>query len=170
MATKKSARLPLQRFAMVGAGIQGAQIAMIAARAGYDVTVYDPRAGAFRQTFEKIRADLKAKKVAPIIPWNQWEACAQKVRQVQELAAALEDAELVLEAVPENLELKKKVWREIGAKALPAAILATNSSSMPVSRFERAGGRPEQVLNIHFYFPLQGVNMVDIMGGTRTRA
>jgi 3-hydroxybutyryl-CoA dehydrogenase len=41
---------------------------------------------------------------------------------------------------------------------------------MPVSRFEKEGGRPEQVLNIHFYFPLQGVNMVDIMGGTRTRA
>ncbi len=56
-----------------------------------------------------------------------------------------------------------------GAKAHPAAILATNSSSMPVSRFENEGGRPEQVLNIHFYFPLQGVNMADIMGGTRTR-
>jgi len=41
---------------------------------------------------------------------------------------------------------------------------------MPVSRMENAGGRPEQVLNIHFYFPMQGVNMVDIMGGTRTRA
>jgi 3-hydroxybutyryl-CoA dehydrogenase len=166
---KKSAKLPLKKFAMVGTGIQGTQIAMIAARAGYDVTVFDPRPGAFRQTFEKVRADLKAKKVTPIIPWNQWEACAAKVRQVLELKAAVQDAELVLEAVPENLEIKLKVWKEIGRLAHPGAILATNSSSMPVSRMEAAGGRPEQVLNIHFYFPMQGVNMTDIMGGSCTR-
>jgi 3-hydroxybutyryl-CoA dehydrogenase len=166
---KKSVKLPLKKFAMVGTGIQGTQIAMIAARAGYDVTVFDPRPGAFRQTFEKVRADLKAKKVTPIIPWNQWEACAAKVRQVQDLGQAVRAAELVLEAVPENLEIKLKVWKEIGRLAHPGAILATNSSSMPVSRMEAAGGRPEQVLNIHFYFPMQGVNMTDIMGGTRTR-
>lgn len=166
---KKSATLPLRKFAMVGTGIQGTQIAMIAARAGYDVTVYDPRPGAFRQTYEKVRADLKAKKVTPIIPWNQWEAVSKKVRQVQDLKKAVRDAELVLEAVPENLEIKLKVWKQIGELAAPGAILATNSSSMPVSRMEAAGGRPEQVLNIHFYFPMQGVNMTDIMGGTRTR-
>ena len=60
MATKKSAKLQLKKFAMVGTGIQGTQIAMIAARTGYEVTVFDPREGAFRQTFEKLRADLKA--------------------------------------------------------------------------------------------------------------
>ena len=168
MAAKKT-KLPFRKFAMVGTGIQGTQIAMIAARAGYEVTVYDPRPGAFRQTYEKVRADLKAKKVTPIIPWNQWEAVAGKVRQVQDLAAAVGDAELVLEAVPENLDIKLKVWKQIGEVAAPGAILATNSSSMPVSRMEAAGGRPEQVLNIHFYFPMQGVNMTDIMGGTRTR-
>jgi len=65
MAAKKSAKLPLKKFAMVGTGIQGTQIAMIAARTGYEVTVFDPREGAFRQTFEKLRADLKAKRSLP---------------------------------------------------------------------------------------------------------
>ena len=86
MPQKKLSKLPLQKFAMVGTGIQGTQVAMIAARTGYDVTVFDPRAGAFRQTFEKIRADLKAKKVTPIIPWNQWEACAKKVARCRRCA------------------------------------------------------------------------------------
>ena len=63
---------------------------------------------------------------------------------------------------------KRKVWRDLGQKSPAAAILATNSSSMPVSRMEAAGGRPEKSLNIHFYFPLQGVNHVDVMGGTAT--
>lgn len=170
MPQKKKPELPLRNFAMIGSGIQGTQIAMIAARAGYGVTVYDPRPGAFRQTFEKIRADLKAKKATPVIPWNQWEACARKIRPVRDLAEAVAGAELILEAVPENLEVKRRVWAELGRLAPAGAIIATNSSSMPVSRLEGAGGRPEQVLNIHFYFPMQGVNMVDIMGGSRTRA
>ncbi len=170
MPQKKKPKPPLRRFAMIGSGIQGTQIAMIAAAADYEVTVYDPREGAFRQTLEKVRADLKTKKAVPVIPWNRWEACARRVRPVQDLAEAVERAELILEAVPENLEVKRKVWAELGRLAPPDAIIATNSSSLPVSRLEGVSGRPDQVLNIHFYFPMQGVNMVDIMGGTRTRA
>ncbi|MBN2034369.1 MAG: hypothetical protein JW836_13940 [Deltaproteobacteria bacterium] len=163
-----SKRLPFKKVAVVGTGILGAQIALIAAHRGYKVKVYDPREGAFQQTYEKIRTDLKAKKVKPIIPWSEWAACAQAVRQVANLGKTVKDADLVIEAIPENLELKTAVFRELGEKAPAGAILATNSSSMPVSRFEGVSGRPERCLNIHFYFPLQGVNMVDLMGGTRT--
>jgi 3-hydroxybutyryl-CoA dehydrogenase len=163
-----SKRLPLKKVAVVGTGILGAQIAMIAAHEGYKVKVFDPREGAFQQTYEKIRSDLKAKKVKPIIPWSEWAACAQAVKQVTDLGETVKDADLVIEAVPENAELKTAVFKELGEKAAPGAILATNSSSMPVSRFEEVSGRPERCLNIHFYFPLQGVNMVDLMGGTRT--
>jgi 3-hydroxybutyryl-CoA dehydrogenase len=163
-----SKRLPLKKVAVVGTGILGAQIAMIAAHAGYKVKVFDPREGAFQQTYEKIRFDLKAKKLKPSIPWSEWAACTQAVKQVTDLGEAVKDADLVIESVPENRELKIAVFKELGAKAAAGAILATNSSSMPVSRFEEASGRPERCLNIHFYFPLQGVNMVDLMGGTRT--
>jgi len=163
-----SKRLPLKKVAVVGTGILGAQIAMIAAHAGYKVKVFDPREGAFQRTYEKIRSDLKAKKVKPIIPWSEWAACAQAVKQVTDLGEAVKDADLVIESVPENRELKTAVFKELGEKAAVGAILATNSSSMPVSRFEEVSGRPERCLNIHFYFPLQGINMVDLMGGTRT--
>jgi 3-hydroxybutyryl-CoA dehydrogenase len=163
-----SKRLPLKKVAVVGTGILGAQIAMIAAHKGYRVKVFDPREGAFQQTYEKIHSDLKAKKVKPIIPWSEWPACAKAVKQVMDLGEAVKDADLVIEAIPENRELKTAMFTELGQKAAPGAILATNSSSMPVSRFEEVSGRPERCLNIHFYFPLQGVNMVDLMGGTRT--
>jgi 3-hydroxybutyryl-CoA dehydrogenase len=163
-----SKRLPLKKVAVVGTGILGAQIAMIAAHTGYKVKVFDPREGAFQQTYEKIRSDLKAKKVKPIILWSEWPACAKAVKQVTDLGEAVKDADLVIEAIPENRELKTAVFKELGEKAPAGAILATNSSSMPISRFEAVSGRPERCLNIHFYFPLQGVNMVDLMGGTRT--
>ena len=161
-------RLPIKKVAIVGTGILGTQIAMIAAHRGCKVKVFDPREGAFQQTYERIHADLKGKKVKPMIPWSEWKTSAGAVKQVLDLGETVKDADLVIEAVPENLELKQAVFKELGEKAPAGAILATNSSSMPVSRFEAASGRPEQCLNIHFYFPLQGVNMVDLMGGTRT--
>jgi 3-hydroxybutyryl-CoA dehydrogenase len=88
---------------------------------------------------------------------------------VTDLDQAVKEAEFVVEAVPEDLALKRKVFEELGRKAPPEAIFATNSSSMPVSRMEDASGRPERVLNTHFYMILDGMNMADVMGGTKTR-
>ncbi|HXZ38290.1 MAG TPA: 3-hydroxyacyl-CoA dehydrogenase NAD-binding domain-containing protein, partial [Thermodesulfobacteriota bacterium] len=85
-----------------------------------------------------------------------------------ELSPALAGADLVIEAVPEVLELKRKVFSELDLLAPPEAILATNSSTMPVSRMEDATRRPEKVLNIHFYPPIEQKNIVDLMGGSRT--
>jgi 3-hydroxybutyryl-CoA dehydrogenase len=158
----------IEKVALVGTGILGAQIAMLAANAGYKVKAFDPVPGAFVGTYNKIFADLKAKGVNPFIPWERWEACRDAVKQETDLGEAVKDADLVIEAVPENVELKNKVFAELGKKTKAGAILATNSSSLPISKMELSSGRPEKCLNIHFYFPLQGVNMVDIMGGTKT--
>ncbi|MFX0095031.1 MAG: 3-hydroxyacyl-CoA dehydrogenase family protein, partial [Candidatus Hodarchaeota archaeon] len=97
-----------------------------------------------------------------------WDTCAKAIKQTVNIEEAIKEAELIIEAIPENLELKRSIFQELGKKAPSDAILATNSSSIPVSRLESSSGRPEYCLNIHFYFPLQGTNMVDIMGGTST--
>jgi 3-hydroxybutyryl-CoA dehydrogenase len=159
---------PFRKVAVVGTGVLGTQIAMLAANAGYRVKVYDPVAGAFEATYRKIHADLKAKKASPLIPWEKWEKVRKSIVHETDLASVVKDADLVVEAVPEILDLKKKVWTDLGNMTKQGAILATNSSSMPVSKMEKSGGRLKESLNIHFYFPLQGVNMVDIMGGTKT--
>ena len=75
------------------------------------------------------------------------------------MAQALEDADLVIEAVPENLELKRKVFQQMDELAPAGAILATNSSTIPVSRIEDATARPEKCLNLHFYTPVTGLNI-----------
>ena len=159
---------PLDRVALIGTGILGTQIAMLAAHAGYTVKMYDPRNDAFLETYTKLEKDLRTKQVTPLIPWEDWAKCRQAVQQTTNLDEAVKDAELVIEAVPENEELKNKVFKELGEKTPRQAILATNSSSMPVSKMEASSGRPELCVNMHFYLPLQGVNIVDIMGGTKT--
>lgn len=161
---------PFQQIAVVGTGTLGAQIALLAANAGYSVTVYDQRTGALDEMIQTLDADLRKKRVQPFIPFDRWQACRQQITEMTDIDAAIKGAELIIEAVPENLDLKCKVFKELGEKASPETILATNSSSIPVSHLEQSSGRPERCLNLHFYMVLQGMNMADVMGGTRTLA
>jgi len=159
---------PFQRVAVVGTGTLGAQIALLAASAGYSVNVFDQKPGAFDEMIDKLQMDLKAKQVAPSIAFGQWDECRRQIQQFEKLDAAVKAADLVIEAVPENLELKCEVFRQLGKLAPPEAVLATNSSSIPISHLEQSSGRPERCLNLHFYMALQGMNMADVMGGTCT--
>lgn len=159
---------PLNRVTVIGTGTLGTQIALLAAHTGYQVKIYDVREGTFKETLETLRSDLQAKGKEPFVPLDRWDACQAAIQELTDLDEALREAELAVEAVPEDLELKRQVFAELGRKAPPDAILATNSSSMPVSRLEESSGRPEKCLNIHFYMILDGMNMADVMGGTRT--
>jgi 3-hydroxybutyryl-CoA dehydrogenase len=159
---------PIKKVAVVGTGTLGTQIAIQAACYGYDAKAYDQDPGSFPKTLQKIRELIKMRGKGPTLPMEEWEQGAQKVRLAKDLPEAVKEADLVIEAVLENLELKRKVFSQIDSLAPQGAILATNSSSIPVSKIESATKRPEKCLNLHFYIPASSMNMVDIMGGTKT--
>jgi len=159
---------PFNNVCVVGAGFLGTQIALLSANSGYKVTVYDTKASAFDDTYARLTTDFKNKKINPIIPWEKWDALKNSIAFSTDPAVALKDADLVVEAVFEELELKRKVFKMIGDNAPEKAILASNSSSMPISRFEDSSGRPEKCINTHFYLPLQGMNMTDLAAGKKT--
>jgi 3-hydroxybutyryl-CoA dehydrogenase len=159
---------PFEHVAVVGTGILGTQIAMLSAYAGYKVSIYDIREGAFDETYGKLFADLKAKVVNPFIPWDDWAKCKSQITFTTRIADALKDADLVVEAITEDVETKRKVFKLMNENAPAKTIFATNSSSLPVSRMEQSSGRPERCINTHFYLPLQGMNMADLMAGTKT--
>ncbi len=161
-------RPEIKKVAIVGAGTLGAQIAVLAADAGYDVTAFDTNPKAFSKNLEDLRLSLRNKGKEPFISWDRWETSSERIAQSAALETTVARADLVIEAAPENLELKRKVFRELGRLSPTGAILATNSSSLPVSRIEESSGRPERCLNLHFYRPLEGMNIVDVMGGSRT--
>jgi len=158
----------IKNVVVIGTGMLGTQIAIQAACYGYDVKAYDEVVESFQKTFQKIPGVMKRQGKGPTVAMKQWKLAAQKVKLFKDLAEALRGADLVIEAVPENLELKRKLFAEIDSLAPPGAILATNSSSIPISRIETATRRPEKCVNIHFYMPATGMNMADIMGGART--
>jgi 3-hydroxybutyryl-CoA dehydrogenase len=160
----------IERVAVIGLGTLGSQIAMQAAAYGFDVVGFDPNAAAFATAQEKIRGAMDMVRKGPTYPVARWNEVAGKVRLVSDLAAAVKGADLVIEVVAENLDLKRKVFAELDRLAPPDAILATNSSSIPISRIEGATQRPQACLNMHFYQPAVGMPMADLMGGTRTSA
>jgi len=159
---------PFEKITVIGTGTLGTQIALLAANAGYNVTIYDVREGAFSETFDRLHSSIEAKGITPMIPWDQLVVIQGEIRQVTDLEEAVRNADLIVESVPEDLEIKQDVFKELGKKAPPKTIFATNSSSMPISRMEESSGRPEKCLNTHFYNILEGMNMADVMGGTRT--
>lgn len=158
----------IEKVAVLGLGTLGAQIAGQAAAVGYNVSAYDPDEGVFQRSMEAIMAIDQSKVRPSPIKVSKWPAAGRKIKMCSSLAQAVSEADLVIEVVPENLDLKLKVWREMDEAAPDHAILATNSSSMPVSKLEGATRRPEKCLNIHFYHLTLGQNMADVMGGTMT--
>jgi 3-hydroxybutyryl-CoA dehydrogenase len=160
----------IKKVAVVGSGILGTQIAVQSAHFEYDVSVYDADPASFDKAFQGLKTVLSKAVGKALFTATQWEDAARKIIRCSELSKAIGDADLVIEAVPEDLPLKRKVFKQIDAIAPEKAILATNSSSIPISKIESATARPEQCLNLHFYFPAMGTTMVDVMGGTRTTA
>jgi 3-hydroxyacyl-CoA dehydrogenase len=158
----------IRKVAVIGTGLLGTQIAMISAHAGYKVSVYDTISGAFDDTYKKLYADFKAEGISPFIPWDRWEECKTAITFTTHLGDALKGADLVVEAITEEVETKRKVFKQMGENAPAKAIFASNSSSIPVSRMEESSGRPERCINTHFYHGLLGANMVDLMAGTKT--
>ena len=110
---------PFKKIAVVGTGTLGAQIAMMASNAGYSVIVFDQQAGAFDAMMEKLHADITAKQIEPFIPFDRWPVCRRQIKQIEDLAEAVKDADLVIEAVPENLELKCEIFRQLGQLTPP---------------------------------------------------
>jgi 3-hydroxybutyryl-CoA dehydrogenase len=160
--------MKIQNVAVIGTGILGTQIAIQAACYNYKVAVFDLDAASWARVLERLKIRMQNSSRKPTIPWPQMKRGAKLVTQCASLKEAVAGTDLVIEAVPENLVLKRKVFRELDIMAPRKAILATNSSSIPVSRLEKATNRPEKCLNIHFYSLDQGRNIVDVMGGTRT--
>jgi 3-hydroxybutyryl-CoA dehydrogenase len=159
----------IEKIAVVGGGFMGIQIAIVAAKfAGNEVALYDISAEAFERARKIEEALLASQVTTGKITAETKGEIQRRITFFSDLPTTLNDADLVIEAVPEILDLKRKVFAELDRWAPPEAILSTNSSTIPVSRMEDTTRRPEKVLNIHFYPPIEQKNIVDLMGGTKT--
>lgn len=149
--------------AIIGAGTMGARIAFQSARHGVEVFLYD----AFPQALARAEGEIKqwfAERLPPV----ERDAAEARLHFCAALEECVARAQLIIETVPENLELKRNVFAEIDRVAPPEAWMATNSSSLPSSKIADVTRRPEKVFNINFTNPLSGDLLVELMGHAQT--
>lgn len=149
----------IKTVGVVGAGTMGKEIGKQAALHGYALRIHDIDPEALKDAEEKIGFAVESEK---------GEGVLEGVSFHEDLGEAVREADLIIEAVPEDLELKRKVFSRIDGAAPPHAIIATNSSSIPISKIENSVARKDKVLNVHFYQPIQERPMAEIMGGNET--
>lgn len=160
--------LPIKRVCIVGSGFMGGQIGLQCAVHGYPVWMHDSSESALRRCAEEQDLTLDAQFEAGVVSTSGRQAILDRIRFTSSIAEAAGDADLVIEAVKEELDVKRDVFRRLDEICSPQAILATNSSSIRVSRIETATSRPDKVLNLHFVQPVWKHPFVELMRGTAT--
>jgi len=157
--------LDVQRVAVIGAGVMGTGIAQVAARAGYRVELFDVVPGAAQKSLERIADSL-----GRAVEKGRCTA-AEREEALRKLSAAAEmpaQADLIIEAAPENLELKKELFARLSKAARADAILASNTSSLPITAIASAAAHPERVIGLHFFNPVPAMKLLEIVQGERT--
>ena len=158
---------------MIGAGTMGHGIAQVAAQAGYAVRLADAVPGAAAAALERIRANLEGGVARGKLTAAARDAALARIAAGDGAEAAARGADLVIEAVPEDLGLKRDLFARLAAAA-PAAVLATNASSLSVAAIAAAAPAPGRVVGMHFFNPVHLMKLVEVVThdgtGADTRA
>ena len=148
--------------AVIGSGTIGSQIAIMLASGGGEVRLYDPNADQLEAARRYVEAEL------PRVVAGRSGALPGRLVLSRTLQAAVADTWMVVEAIPERLDLKRKMFGDLDRLAPEDAILASNSSSYPTSQLIDAVSRPGRVANTHYYGGLPEVNVVEVMSCGKT--
>lgn len=155
------------RLAVVGAGLMGAGIAQVAAQAGWAVTMRDVDDAATGRGMAAIRSSLEKFAARGKLTGDAVETALGRIAPTTDLAAAA-DADIVVEAVFERLEAKQEVFRELDRICRAGAVLATNTSAIPITQIAAATQRPESVIGTHFFSPVPMMPLCELVRGYKT--
>jgi 3-hydroxybutyryl-CoA dehydrogenase len=156
------------RLAVVGGGGMGSQIAQQAALHGVEVWLQDVSAKQLGKAVEQNRGLLQRRVEKGRLAQSEADAAVARVRTTTDLAEAAAGAEIVIEAIVERLDAKREVFAELDRLCPPATVLASNSSTMPISKIASATGRADRCCNLHFFFPVLVMELCEVVRGPET--
>jgi 3-hydroxybutyryl-CoA dehydrogenase len=154
--------------AVLGAGTMGHGIAQVSAMAGYRVTLNDPQPGAVERGIGQVSANLRKGVERGKVAQGDADAALARLSAAESVMEAVQDAWLVIEAAPERMEIKERIFADVYGFAPHGAILATNTSSLSVSRIAAATGAPERVIGLHFFNPVHIMKLLEVVRGEHT--
>ncbi len=159
--------MEVKTLAVVGAGQMGAGIAQVAAQSGIPVVLVDLDAGLVQKALAGIRSQLDRAVSKGKLQAAEAQAAAARIRGGSSAQDAAQ-ADFAVEAVTENEAVKKKVFQDLARALRPQAILATNTSSIPITRIAASVEHPERVIGMHFMNPVPVMQLVEIIRGAQT--
>ena len=162
-----SSSTPSPTVAVIGAGLMGAGIAQVAATAGHPVVLRDVTAAALDRGVAGIRTSLDRFAAKGKLSAEDAAAALGRITATPDLEAAA-DADIVVEAVFERLEIKHEVFRELDRICRDGAVLATNTSAIPVTQIAAVTQRPESVVGTHFFSPVPMMGLCELVRGFKT--
>nr|WP_281254715.1 3-hydroxyacyl-CoA dehydrogenase family protein [Streptomyces aidingensis] len=156
-----------RKLAVIGAGLMGSGIAQVAAQAGWDVVLRDVTGDALARGRAGIERSLERFTAKGTLGTADAEAAVGRITTTTELEAAA-DADIVVEAVFERLDIKQEVFRALDRLVKDEAVLATNTSAIPITKIAAATSRPERVVGTHFFSPVPMMTLCELVRGLRT--
>jgi 3-hydroxybutyryl-CoA dehydrogenase len=158
----------MKKISVIGAGTMGNGIAHVFAQNGFHVTLVDVSQEQLNKALSTITKNLDRQVTKGVIPADHKKAILERIDTNTSLASGVKDADLVVEAATENLDLKLSIFKNIDEHAPKGAILASNTSSISITRIASVTSRPGKVIGMHFMNPVPVMKLVEIINGYAT--
>jgi 3-hydroxybutyryl-CoA dehydrogenase len=159
--------MKIEKVGVIGAGQMGNGIAHVCAVAGYDVVIEDINADALGKARATIERNLHRQAVRGVITQADVDATMKRIRVAGDISAMV-DRDLIIEAATENEQVKRKLFQELCTRLKPHTMLATNTSSISITRLAAATDRPERFIGLHFMNPAPVMQLVEVIRGIAT--
>jgi len=160
--------MEIKNITVLGSGIMGHGIAQVSAMAGYNVVLRDIEQPFLDKAMEKIKWSLDKLVSKEKISENERGEIFSRIKPIVDLKDAVHDCDLVIEAVPEIMDLKKKVYAELDKVASDQVVFASNTSTLPITEIANTISRPKKFIGIHFFNPPQLMKLVEVIPGQET--
>jgi len=159
--------MKIEKVGVIGAGQMGNGIAHVCAIAGYDVVIEDINADALGKARATIERNMHRQAVRGVITQADVDAAMKRIRVASDISA-MTDRDLIIEAATENEQVKRKLFQELCTRLKPHTMLATNTSSISITRLAAATDRPERFIGLHFMNPAPVMQLVEVIRGIAT--
>jgi enoyl-CoA hydratase / 3-hydroxyacyl-CoA dehydrogenase len=160
--------MAINKITVLGSGVMGHGIAQVSAMAGYTVTLRDIEQSFLDKAMEKIRWSLNKLVEKQKLSHSDADTIFARITPKVNLKDALADADLLIEAVPEDMNLKKKVYAEVDSVAEQKTLYASNTSTLPITDMATLTNRPDRFIGLHFFNPPQLMPLVEVIPGNST--
>src|SRR5918996_1459322 len=158
----------VNKITVLGSGIMGHGIAQVAATVGYNIVLRDIEQSFLDNAMEKIKWSLGKLVEKRKMSQNDADSIYGRITPVVDLKDALKETDLLIEAVPEDMELKKKVYADVDTYAEDKTLYASNTSTLPISEMASLTSRPSRFIGLHFFNPPQLMPLVEVIPGRLT--